>query len=62
MSGLHDLTKLRLDLLNDARKKLEGKEGWFCYADMKSNLKIRKANQFFKFNTTEQLDDILLKL
>ena len=49
----HDLTKRRLSLLNEARDLC--KEGWFAYADLNSNLKLRKGERFLKFNTSEEL-------
>jgi hypothetical protein len=58
----HDLTKRRLALLNEARTSLNGHPGWFAYADINSNLKIRKDEKFFKFNTIEELDEVIKKL
>ena len=49
----HDLTKRRLALLNDARALCVN--GWFAYADVNCNLKIRKGEKFFSFNTTDEL-------
>jgi hypothetical protein len=49
----HDLTKRRLSLLNEARDAM--RDGWFAYADVNSNLKLRKGERFLKFNTREEL-------
>ena len=49
----HDLTKRRLALLNEARGLMQ--DGWFAYADLNSNLKLRKGERFLKFNTSEEL-------
>ena len=49
----HDLTKRRLALLNDARALCIN--GWFAYADVNCNLKIRKGEKFFSFNTIDEL-------
>ena len=49
----HDLTKRRLALLNEARNAM--KDGWFAYADVNSNLKLRKGERFLNFNTSEEL-------
>ena len=49
----HDLTKRRLALLNEARGVL--RDGWFAYADVNSNLKLRKGDRFLNFNTSEEL-------
>ena len=49
----HDLTKRRLALLNEARDLC--RDGWFCYADGNSNLKLRKGERFISFNTREEL-------
>jgi hypothetical protein len=50
----HDLTKRRLALLNEARDAC--KNGWFAYADINSNLKIRNGVRYHKFNTSDELD------
>ena len=49
----HDLNKRRLALLNEAR--VVCKNGWYAYADINSNLKVRKGDKFFSFNTSEEL-------
>jgi hypothetical protein len=53
----HDLTKRRLALLNEARDQMQ--DGWFVYADINSNLKMRKGDKFLKFNTRDELYDHL---
>ncbi len=58
----HDLTKLRLALLNEARDSVAGLDGWFAYADINSNLKLRKGERFLKFNTSEELEEHVLGL
>jgi hypothetical protein len=57
----HDLTKRRLVLLNKARDDLT-QEGWFAYADVNSNLKLRNGTRFYSYNTEEQLADVIAKL
>jgi hypothetical protein len=57
----HDLTKRRLKLLNKARDDIT-LEGWFAYADVNSNLKIRNGTRFFSFNTEKELADVIAKL
>ena len=49
----HDLTKRRLALVNEARALC--RDGWFCYADVNSNLKLRKGMRFLNFNTRKEL-------
>ena len=49
----HDLTKRRLALLNEARQLCQN--GWFAYADVNSNLKLRKGDRFLSFNTRAEL-------
>jgi hypothetical protein len=55
----HDLTKRRLTLLNSARDQIKDKEGWIAYADINSNLKLRKEERFHKFNTDEELEALV---
>ena len=52
----NDLTKRRLALLNEARDLCIN--GWYAYADMNSNLKVRKGKQFYSFNTSEELSEL----
>ena len=56
----HDLTKRRLALLNDARALCVN--GWFAYADVNCNLKLRKGEKFFSFNTTDELKDLVKEM
>ena len=62
----HDLTKRRLTLLNNARKKLSDQglasAEVFAFADMNSNLKIRKNKRAFDFNTEEKFDSLFTEL
>ena len=39
--------------MNEARDLC--RDGWFCYADVNSNLKLRKGARFLKFNSSEEL-------
>jgi hypothetical protein len=58
----HDLTKCRFALLNQAREDLKNHEGWFAYADVNSNLKLRQGKRFYSFNTAEELEVAISKI
>jgi hypothetical protein len=58
----HDLMRRRLALLNNARDDVASITGWFAYADMNSNLKLRNGDRFIKFNTEEELEDAIDKI
>jgi hypothetical protein len=58
----HDLTRRRLALLNNARDDCVSLPGWFAYADMNSNLKLRNGDRFLKFNTEEELEAAINKI
>jgi hypothetical protein len=58
----HDLTKRRLALLNKARDDLKALPGWFAYADINSNLKLRNGERFMKFNTEAELKAAITKI
>ena len=58
----HDLTKRRLALLNSARTTIAKYPGWFAYADINSDLKIRCDKRFFKFNTQAELDQAIAQI
>lgn len=58
----HDLTKRRLNLLNKARTDLAVHPGWFPYADVNSNLKIRSGTRFYSFNTEVELSEAINKI
>ena len=62
----HDLTRRRYTLLSKARRLLDqhlpNERSTFCYADMNSNLLVRRGENTHPFNTESELDTLITRL